>query len=145
MRCVVQRVRSASVSVSDEIVGEISQGLLVLVGFSNEDEAPPLSAMAKKLYEMRIFANAEGRFDRSLSDVDGGILLVPQFTLFAETKKGRRPDFYKALKPELAQSFFDEFVKEVKQLTEHTATGIFGADMQVALVNDGPVTIIVDL
>ncbi len=145
MRLVIQRVLEASVKVSDKIVGQIDHGLLVLVGFGKNNQNSDLAAVAQKLLELRIFANAEGRFDLSVSDVQGGILLVPQFTLFGDARKGRRPDFFSALPGVEANLKFTEFVDAVRSRTElPVETGEFGADMQVALINDGPVTIIYD-
>jgi D-tyrosyl-tRNA(Tyr) deacylase len=145
MRLVIQRVASASVTVENKIVGEITKGLLVLTGFEHSDSNVDLKQVATKLIEMRIFPNQAGRFDLSVKDINGEILLVPQFTLFADTTKGRRPDFFGAMEPKLASQKFDEFVKEVKTNSNlKVAQGIFGADMQVNLCNDGPVTIIYD-
>lgn len=144
MRLVIQRVTSASVVVDQKTVGSINTGLLVLVGFESADNSTNLDQVAQKLVEMRIFSNSAGRFDLAVKDVGGSILLVPQFTLFADTKKGRRPDFFGAMEPKLASEKFNQFVRSVKLCGIAVEQGIFGADMQVALVNDGPVTIIYD-
>ena len=122
MRLVIQRVNHGSVTVDGEITGQIAAGLVVLVGFHINDEELDLQIPAKKLIEMRIFANDEGRFDHSVADIKGGILLVPQFTLLAETNKGRRPDFANAMKPPLAKQKFQDFTEVVTNLHQPTAT-----------------------
>jgi D-aminoacyl-tRNA deacylase len=142
MRVVIQRVNQASVKVEGKIVGEISRGLLLLVGLGEGDDEKILTPTANKILNMRIFPNEKGNFDKSVIDVAGGILLVPQFTLFADTSKGRRPEFFKALKPELAEPLFQKFVELFRNTGIKTEQGIFGADMKVTLENDGPVTII---
>jgi D-tyrosyl-tRNA(Tyr) deacylase len=144
MRLVIQRARSGSVTVDGTIVGNIDHGLVVLVGFHQNDEFVDLNATAQKLVGMRIFSNDAGKFDLSVADVSGGILLVPQFTLFAVTSKGKRPDFFLAMKPEKAKAKFEAFVATVRALHPRVETGVFGAMMDVDLVNDGPVTIIHD-
>ena len=145
MRLVIQRVNQASVKVNAEIVGQTSKGLMVLVGFHQADSNVDLNYVASKLIEMRIFSNAKGRFDLSVKEINGAVLLVPQFTLFADTRKGRRPDFFSAMNPKDAQVKFQLFVDAVKATgLEQVQTGIFGANMQVNLENDGPVTIIFD-
>ena len=142
MKIVIQRVKRASVKVNDGIVGAIDQGLLLLVGIGVSDNASVFRPTAEKVYQMRIFENDHGRFDKSLKDVDGEILLVPQFTLFADTSKGRRPEFFGAMRPETAAPLFNEFVEEFRKLgVKKVATGEFGANMLVELANDGPVTI----
>lgn len=144
MRLVIQRVTAGSVSVDNEEVGSITRGLVVLTAFHKNDTAVDLPAVANKLIRMRLFTNAAGRFDHSVQDINGGILLVPQFTLFADTRKGRRPDFFAAMDPTAARVKFDAFIAAVDALHSPVASGIFGADMQVSLTNDGPVTIIYD-
>jgi D-tyrosyl-tRNA(Tyr) deacylase len=144
MRLVIQRVTSSSVSVDGTVVGAIERGLVVLTGFHKNDHAVDLQAVANKLVTMRLFANASGKFDLSVQDVAGGILLIPQFTLFADTRKGRRPDFFAAMEPRQAKEKFERFIAVVNELHTPVASGIFGSDMQVALVNDGPVTITYD-
>ena len=142
MKLVIQRVKRASVKVNDGLVGEIGQGLLLLVGIGVNDNATVFRPTAEKVFQMRIFENEQGRFDKSLKDVNGEILLVPQFTLFADTSKGRRPEFFGAMRPEKAAPFFNEFVEEFRKLgVKKVATGEFGANMLVELANDGPVTI----
>lgn len=142
MKIVIQRVSHASVTVSDSVIGSIEKGLLLLVGFGSKDASSILPAIADKIYQMRIFENEAGRFDRSLKDINGEILLVPQFTLYADTTKGRRPEFFGAMKPNLASELFDQFLAEFKKLgIKRVESGKFQANMQVELVNDGPVTI----
>ena len=145
MRIVLQRVNHASVIVEGQTVGEISRGVLLLVGFGSEDDDPPLKAMAQKIVSMRIFPRGDSGFDISLLDIGGEVLLVPQFTLYGETSKGRRPDFFSAMAPDRATTLFDQFVEEFRSLRiKKVATGQFGAHMQVALENDGPVTFVLD-
>ena len=142
----LQRVGWSRVSVDGEVVGEIGRGLLLLVGIAEGDTEAKLAPMASKLCNMRIFENEKSHFDRSLLDVGGEVLLVPQFTLFADTSKGRRPEFFGAMKPDGASPLFDCFVEEFRKLSiSGVATGVFGAHMHVELENDGPVTIVVDL
>ena len=144
MRIVVQRVSSASVSVGGEVVGEIGAGLLLLVGIGRADDADTVAGLARKCAEMRIFADEQGRFDCSLPDLAGEALVVLQFTLLADVRKGRRPRFIDAAQPEVAAPLVDAFAVALKRLGIRVATGRFGAMMRVELVNDGPVTIIVD-
>ncbi|MCB9255814.1 MAG: D-tyrosyl-tRNA(Tyr) deacylase [Chitinophagales bacterium] len=145
MKVVIQRVSKASVSVDEKIVGSISKGLLVLVGFQEGDEVEDLIWMASKICNLRIFSDHEGKMNLSLLDLDAQILLISQFTLYASTKKGNRPSFIKAAKPELAKSLYAQFSELLAQLnSKKCEEGIFGADMQVSLCNDGPVTIIID-
>ena len=142
MRVILQRVSRAQVCVDGDLVGAINHGLVALVGFGNEDSTESLAAVAKKIVTMRIFSNDTGRFDRSVLDVHGGILAVPQFTLYADTTKGRRPEFFNALRPDLAEPLFDQFVAILRsRRVAHVGVGRFGAHMHVELVNDGPVTI----
>ena len=146
MKTVLQRVNYASVRVGGQVVGEIGRGIAVLVGFGKEDDGSTLEPMAQKLVNMRIFSNEADRFDRSTLDIGGEVLLVPQFTLFADTRKGRRPEFFGALEPGKASPLFDQFIEVVRKTgVQKVAAGVFGASMQVALENDGPVTIIVEL
>ena len=146
MKVVIQRVNHASVKVSGKIAGAIQKGLCLLIGFGPEDHAGKLGAMADKIAHLRIFPNAAGRFDRSVLEVGGGVLLVPQFTLYADTRKGRRPDFFGALAPAAAAPLFEQFVDVFTQTgVNPVEAGVFGAEMQVALENDGPVTIILEL
>lgn len=146
MKLVIQRVNSASVAVEGQTVAEIGRGLLLFVGFGKDDTAEKLSPCAAKIANMRIFPHTEtGRFDRSLIDIEGDILLVSQFTLFADTSKGRRPEFFGALEPEAASKLFSELAEAFSSLSiRRVGKGIFGAMMQVSLENDGPVTIVLD-
>lgn len=149
MRILLQRVSRARVVVGGETIGRIDQGALLLVGFGREDEAPPLARMADKIANLRIFADDGegdgGRPERSLLDVGGGILVVPQFTLHGRTAKGRRPDFTHALAPALAESHFHSFVDFLSQAgVAKVECGRFGAQMAVESVNDGPFTLMLD-
>jgi len=145
MRVILQRVSTASVSIKQAIVNEIDQGLLVLLGIEEEDTQEDISWLCKKITQMRIFSDKEKAMNLSVKDIDGEILLVSQFTLHASTKKGNRPSFIKAAKPDKAIILYHQFVKELDiHLKKTVKTGEFGADMQVNLVNDGPVTIAID-
>lgn len=145
MRVILQRVRKASVEIDGKVVGACGVGLLLLVGFGEGDTARKLQPMAEKLALMRIFPDDRGRFHHSLQEIRGGVLVVPQFTLFADTSKGRRPDFFGALHPEFAKPLFEAFPAALLAAgIEHVASGVFGAEMLVSLENDGPVTIIVE-
>lgn len=142
MKLVVQRVTSASVEVEGEIVGEIDEGLMVLVGFGENDTTREADYLAGKLAKLRIFGDEKGRMNRSVMDIGGKLLLVPQFTLYAHTKKNR-PSFHKALAPDRATELFDYFTQKCGELVE-VETGEFGAFMKVSLLNNGPVTIILE-
>lgn len=144
MKIVVQRVSQASVKVDGEIVGEISQGLLLLVGIEENDEKEDTEWLSKKILDLRIFSDEEGKMNRSVKDINGEILCVSQFTLIADYKKGNRPSFIKAAKPEKAVPLFEYFKGLIKSSGLKTESGIFGADMKVSLLNDGPVTIVMD-
>lgn len=145
MRCIIQRVLEASVKVDGEIIGSIQQGLLVLVGFEDADTDEDLIWMVSKISGLRIFADEQGVMNLSLKDVDGEILLVSQFTLHAQTKKGNRPSYIKAAKREVAIPLYEKCIQLFKtELNKEVAAGIFGADMKVSLINDGPVTIMID-
>lgn len=145
MRVVVQRVKEASVTVEGRITGQIGRGLLVLAGFEDEDQSADLDWMAQKLVKLRIFPDESGVMNRSVSDADGEILLVSQFTLYASTRKGNRPSWGRAAGGSISQPLFDRLVDCVSlALGKPVPTGVFGADMQVSLVNDGPVTIVMD-
>jgi len=144
MKIVVQRVSQASVKVSGEIVGEISQGLLLLVGIEENDEKEDAEWLSKKILDLRIFSDEEGKMNCSVKDINGEILCVSQFTLIADYKKGNRPSFIKAAKPEKAVPLFEYFKGLIKSSGLKTESGIFGADMKVSLLNDGPVTIVMD-
>jgi D-tyrosyl-tRNA(Tyr) deacylase len=145
MRVVIQRVKGASVTVSDEIIGSIKGGLMVLIGIENADGKDDIEWLANKITSMRIFDDPEGVMNLSIKETGGDILLVSQFTLHASTKKGNRPSYIVAAKPEVAIPLYESFIEQLnKDLGKRVQTGKFGADMEVALVNDGPVTIIVD-
>lgn len=144
MRLVIQRVNHATVTVNNETVGSIGKGLLVLMGVSDTDDSDILAKLTDKLLKMRIFEDENGKTNLSLSDVDGELLIVSQFTLYADCRKGNRPSFIKAGAPDTANALYEEFVKMCRQRTRKVETGIFGADMKVALENDGPFTIILD-
>ena len=144
MKIVVQRVSQASVKVNGEIVGEISQGLLLLVGIEENDEKEDAEWLTKKILDLRIFSDEEGKMNCSVKDINGEILCVSQFTLIADYKKGNRPSFIKAAKPEKAVPLFEYFKGLIKLSGLKTESGIFGADMKVSLLNDGPVTIVMD-
>lgn len=145
MRITIQRVSSASVTVLGNIKSQIDLGLLVLAGFEEADTTEDLEWTAAKLVNLRIFTDENGLMNLSVKDVDGGIIVVSQFTLHAMTKKGNRPSFIRAAKPDVAIPLYEQFVKLVeRELGKTVGTGEFGADMKVALVNDGPVTINID-
>ena len=145
MRVVLQRVSSASVTVSEKIVGEIQKGLLVLVGIEDADTQEDIDWLVAKITQLRIFGDANGIMNLSVEEVNGDVLVVSQFTLHAATKKGNRPSYIKASKPEVAIPIYEKFVTTLEhKLGKKAPTGIFGADMKVALLNDGPVTIVID-
>ena len=145
MRVVLQRVSSASVTVSEKIVGEIQKGLLVLVGIEDADTQEDIDWLVTKITQLRIFGDANDIMNLSVEEVNGDVLVVSQFTLHAATKKGNRPSYIKASKPEVAIPIYEKFVITLEnKLGKKVPTGIFGADMKVALLNDGPVTIIMD-
>ena len=144
MRAVVQRIREASVAVDGEIVGACGRGLAILLGVAAEDDEAAAERLAGKIARLRIFENEEGRFDRSLLDVRGEALAVSQFTLIAETRKGNRPSFAGAARPEVAEPLYVRFCEALEGEGLRVARGVFGARMDVALVNDGPVTIVLD-
>ncbi len=144
MRAILQRVSSASVTVEAEIVGQIGMGLLVLLGIAPDDSPAEAELLADKTAHLRIFADAEGRFDQSVLDVGGAILVVSQFTLYADVRKGRRPSFTAAAPPDVAAPLVEAYVSALRALHIPVATGVFGAMMHVALVNEGPVTIMLD-
>lgn len=141
MKLLIQRVRGARVEVGEEVVGAIGQGLLVLVGIEPQDEVQTLVKGLQRLLNYRVFADAEGRMNLSLKDVNGGLLLVSQFTLAADTRSGTRPGFSQAAAPDDALRLYNHFVSQARQSHPDVQTGQFAADMQVHLVNNGPVTI----
>lgn len=145
MRTVVQRVRHASVTIDGQCVASIGQGMLLLVGFEDADEPNDLEWMAQKVANLRIFDDADGVMNRSVKDVDGELLVVSQFTLYASVKKGNRPSYIRASKPDVAIPLYESFCETMSlQAGREVKTGIFGADMKVSLLNDGPVTIVID-
>ena len=145
MRAVIQRVRHARVTVEGQVTGAIGAGLLVLAGVTDGDTAEDRGWLARKIVQMRLFDDAAGVMNRSVQDAGGDVLAVSQFTLFASTRKGNRPSYSAAARPEVARLAFDAFVAELAQLLGRPVpTGVFGAMMQVELVNDGPVTILLD-
>jgi len=145
MRAVIQRVSEASCTVDRRITGKIGPGLLILLGIEDSDTSEELQWQAQKIVNMRIFPDDKGLMNKALADINGEILLISQFTLFASTKKGNRPGFTRAAKPEKAVPMYEEMIAELEKLTgRKPQTGIFGADMKIGLINDGPVTIIID-
>ncbi|MFM9988912.1 D-aminoacyl-tRNA deacylase [Flavobacterium sp.] len=145
MKVVIQRVSQASVTIDSKIVAEIQKGLLVLVGIEDSDNQEDVSWLTSKIINLRIFANENEVMNLSVKDIKGEIIVVSQFTLHASTKKGNRPSYIKASKPEIAIPLYESFVKQIEtELGKKVQTGVFGADMKVSLVNDGPVTIIID-
>ena len=145
MRAVIQRVSEASCKVNCKITGTIQQGFLVLLGIEDADTEDDLTWLAQKIANMRVFGDENDLMNKALADIDGSILLISQFTLFAQTKKGNRPSFIRAAKAEKAIPLYEKMILELEKLTgKKTETGIFGADMKISLVNDGPVTITID-
>ena len=143
MKIIVQRVKQAQVSIEGQVYSQIKQGLLLLVGVGPEDQAEDLDYAVRKLVNMRIFSDAKGKMNLSVKDIEGEILSISQFTLFADTKKGNRPAFTGAAKPDMAEAFYQDLNRKLAKEVP-VETGVFGADMQVELINDGPVTIILD-
>ncbi len=145
MKAVIQRVSESSVTISKEIVAQIQQGLLVLFGIEDADNQDDINWLTSKIANLRIFGDENEVMNLSLKDIDGEMIVVSQFTLHAATKKGNRPSYIKASKPEIAIPLYESFVKQMEiELAKKVQTGQFGADMKVSLVNDGPVTIIID-
>ena len=145
MRVVIQRVSSASVTINDKVVASIQQGLLLLVGIEEQDTPEDVLWLSSKITNLRIFSDENKVMNLSVKDIKGKIVVVSQFTLHAATRKGNRPSYIKAARPETAIPLYEDFIHQLEnQLEKKIETGIFGADMQVALVNDGPVTIIID-
>lgn len=145
MKALLQRVSRASVQVGDSCVGAIETGMLVLLGLDRDDDQAIADRMLDKLLAYRMFADEQGRMNASVADVNGGVLLVSQFTLAADTRKGRRPGFSSAMPPEQAQALFDYTLARLHERHSCVASGRFGADMQVSLVNDGPVTFLLEI
>ncbi|UIE40184.1 D-aminoacyl-tRNA deacylase [Leptodesmis sichuanensis] len=145
MKVVIQRVLSSQVVVDGQIVGKIARGLNLLVGISNTDTEAELEWMARKCLELRLFPAAEGgRFDCSVQDIKGELLVISQFTLYGDCRKGRRPSFDRAAAPEVAQALYEKFVEKLRTSGLKVETGIFGAMMQVSIENDGPVTLVIE-
>ena len=144
MKLVIQRVTEASVEVDGEIIGQIGKGFLVLIGVGEHDTKEIADQYVKKLLGLRIFEDEQGKTNLSLADVNGELLLVSQFTLYANCKKGNRPSFVRAGKPEHANQLYEYIIEQTRQSVSNVQTGIFGADMKVSLVNDGPFTIMLD-
>lgn len=144
MRAVIQRVKHASVSVDNQITGEIEQGFLVLLGVTHTDTEKEVDWLAKKITDLRVFNDSEDKMNLGLKDVNGELLIISQFTLYGNCIKGRRPAFIDAAKPDVANELYEKFLKKCKDLGFKTEAGIFGADMKVELLNDGPVTLIID-
>jgi D-aminoacyl-tRNA deacylase len=144
MRTVVQRVTRASVTVDGEAVGEIGDGLVVLLGIARDDTEQDATYLVDKICSLRIFDDNEGRMNASVNDIGGGVLLVSQFTLYGDVRRGLRPSWIEAAPPEVAEPLYDFFVKQVRANVKNVATGTFRAMMKVELVNDGPVTILLD-
>lgn len=144
MKIVLQRVSEAQVKVNNKLVGEINKGLVLLIGIHEEDNKEDINWIIHKILNQRIFSDENGKMNLSIKDIKGEILCISQFTLLADYKKGNRPSFIKAMKPEYAIPLFDYFLNEIKKSTLKIESGIFGADMKVSLINDGPVTIVLD-
>ena len=145
MRAVVQRVSSARVRIDDRVAGEIGRGLLILVGVARDDTADDAAYVVRKVLELRVFEGEDGKpMDRSVVAIAGGVLAVSQFTLYGDVRRGRRPSFDQAARPEVARARYEDFVRELRAAHTPVATGEFQAMMQVELVNDGPVTVLVD-
>lgn len=144
MRAVVQRVKHASVTVDNSIVGKINDGFLVLLGVTSTDTSKEVQWLAKKIVDLRVFNDSDDKMNLSLKDIQGELLIISQFTLYGNCIKGRRPSFIDAARPEQANDLYQEFIEACKSLEVPVQTGIFGADMKVDLLNDGPVTLIID-
>lgn len=144
MRFVVQRVQCSKVTVEDQVIGKINKGYMVLIGISAEDTKEIADKMIRKMINLRIFEDDNGKTNLSLKDVEGGLLLISQFTLYADCKKGNRPSFVKAGPPDMAKELYEYIIHECKKQVEQVETGSFGADMKVELLNDGPFTIWLD-
>ncbi|SMC32910.1 D-aminoacyl-tRNA deacylase [Cellulophaga tyrosinoxydans] len=145
MRAVIQRVSSASVEVDFKLISEIKTGYLILLGIEEADTQEDIEWLSRKVVNLRIFSDAEGVMNNSILDINGDIIVVSQFTLHASTKKGNRPSYIKAAKPDIAIPLYEKFIMQLESdLAKKVATGVFGADMKVSLLNDGPVTIVID-
>lgn len=144
MRIVVQRVKKASVKIEDKIQGKIEQGFLVLLGITSTDSRKDVDYLVKKVCNLRIFEDENGKMNLSLKNINGELLIISQFTLYGDCTEGNRPSFIEAAKPDIAIPLYEYFIQECKKNIEKVETGVFGADMKVELLNDGPVTIIID-
>ncbi len=144
MRAVIQRVKKASVTVEKELVGSINLGFLVLLGIEEDDSEEDLAYITKKIHGLRVFEDDEEKMNLNLQDVGGEILLISQFTLYGNTRKGNRPSFVRSARPEKAQPMYEKMAEDLKNLGHRVETGIFGASMEVELINSGPVTIMMD-
>jgi D-tyrosyl-tRNA(Tyr) deacylase len=145
MKAVIQRVQEASVTINDEVVAKINDGLLVLLGIVQDDNVATIAWMSSKIVNMRIFNDEHGLMNKSILDIGGDIILVSQFTLYGDAQKGNRPSFIKAAKPDIAIPIYENMIAQLsKDLGKPIQTGVFGADMKVGLVNDGPVTIVLE-
>lgn len=145
MRTIIQRVSEAACRINDEVSGAIGQGFLVLLGIEETDTLEDLEWLASKIINIRVFEDEQGLMNKALADINGNILLISQFTLFASTRKGNRPGFTRAAKPDVAIPLYEAMIKRLSQLlNKPIQTGIFGADMKISLINDGPVTITID-
>lgn len=144
MKALLQRVTEAKVVVNDEIIGQISQGWLVLLGVGQGDSEAEVEKLVDKILGLRLFSDAEGKFNLSIQDISGEILIISQFTLFADCRRGRRPGFTNAAPPDLAKALYESFINAMRRSGIRVQTGSFGADMKVSLTNDGPVTVMLD-
>lgn len=144
MRAVIQRVSEAEVVVDHQVVGKIDTGLLILLGITDSDDENDIDWLTSKILNLRIFNDSSGKMNLSIKDIDGQILVISQFTLFASTKKGNRPSFTRSAKPNIAISLYEKFIQSFTEKGYTPEEGIFGADMKVSLINDGPVTITID-
>lgn len=144
MRAVIQRVKYSSVSVDGEVVGKIDKGLMVLLGITHSDGEKEINWLSKKIKDLRIFEDTDGKMNLGLEDIQGELLVISQFTLYGDCIKGRRPGFTEAAKPDLAKPLYEKFLEKCRSYGIKTEAGIFGADMKVELLNDGPVTLVID-
>ncbi len=144
MRAVIQRVLNSSVEIDEKVAGKSGKGMLILLGVGKEDTAEDINKLVNKLIKLRIFDDEDGKINKSITDINGEILIVSQFTLYWSCKKGTRPSFDNAMPPKEAEEMYEQFVKTMRETGIHCETGEFGADMKVSLVNDGPVTVYLD-